>query len=77
VSGEIYIAFAEQDRTATPESIDAFRAAMLEAGVRGTVERVPGTAHGFAMADLPVYDHDACERHFERTLDLWHRALVQ
>jgi hypothetical protein len=40
------------------------------------VERLPGTAHGFAMADLPVYDHDAAERHFERTLDLWRRALA-
>ena len=25
------------------------------------------TSHGFAMADLPVYDHTAAERHFERT----------
>jgi hypothetical protein len=28
------------------------------------------------MADLPVYDHDACERHFDRTLDLWSRNLA-
>lgn len=75
VTGELYLAFAEHDRTATAESVDAFRAAMGNAGVRGTVERIPGAAHGFAMADLPVYDHAACERHFERTLDLWHRAL--
>jgi hypothetical protein len=27
------------------------------------------------MADLPVYDRDAAERHFERTLDLWRRNL--
>ena len=32
-------------------------------------------AHGFAMADLPVYDHDAAERHFARTLELWRRNL--
>ena len=76
VRGEVYFAFAEQDRSATPESIDAFRTAMAEAGVRGTVDRVPGTAHGFAMADLPVYDHDACEDHFQHTLDLWRRALA-
>jgi hypothetical protein len=25
------------------------------------------------MADLPVYDRDASERHFERTLQLWRR----
>lgn len=39
------------------------------------MERVPGTRHGFAMADLPVYDPEAAERHFERTLDLWRRNL--
>ena len=27
------------------------------------------------MADLPVYDKAAAERHFERTLDLWRRNL--
>jgi hypothetical protein len=29
------------------------------------------------MADLPVYDERATERHFERTLDLWRRSLSQ
>jgi carboxymethylenebutenolidase len=76
VRGEVYFAFAEQDRSATPESIDAFRTAMAEAGVSGLVERLPGTGHGFAMADLPVYNHDACERHYEQTLDLWRRTLA-
>ena len=27
------------------------------------------------MADLPVYNRDAAEHHFERTLDLWRRNL--
>jgi hypothetical protein len=27
------------------------------------------------MADLPVYDRDAAEHTFERTLDLWRRNL--
>jgi carboxymethylenebutenolidase len=76
VRGELYVAFAEQDRTATPENIDRFRDEMKRKGVRGEVERLPGTAHGFAMADLPVYNHDAAEHHFERTLDLWKRNLT-
>jgi carboxymethylenebutenolidase len=75
VRGELYFAFAETDRTATPELVDQFREELGRNGVRGVVERVPGTAHGFAMADLPVYNHDAAERHFERTLDLWRRNL--
>jgi carboxymethylenebutenolidase len=77
VRGELYFAFAEQDRTATPESIDEFRRAMEGRGVNGVVERLPGTAHGFAMADLPVYNREAAERHFERTLELWRRSLQE
>lgn len=73
--GELYVASAEIDRTATPELVDRFREEMKRRGVRGVVELVPGVTHGFAMADLPVYDRDATERHFERTLDLWRRNL--
>ncbi len=77
VRGELYFAFAETDRTATPEIVDRFREELGRNRVRGVVERLPGTAHGFAMADLPVYNRDASERHFERTLDLWRRNLSQ
>lgn len=77
VRGEVYFAFAENDHSATPENIDRFRRALGEQGVTGVVERIPGTSHGFAMADLPVYDEAATERHFERTLELWRRNLSQ
>jgi carboxymethylenebutenolidase len=77
VRGELYFAFAEIDRSATPEVVEQFRDELHRHGVRGVVERLPGVAHGFAMADLPVYNHDAAERHFERTLDLWGRNLLQ
>lgn len=75
VRGELYFAFAEIDRTATAESVDQFRDEMGRRGVRGEVERLTGTTHGFAMADLPVYDRAAAERHFERTLGLWRRNV--
>jgi carboxymethylenebutenolidase len=77
VRGEIYVAFAENDRTATPESVEQFRSEMHSRGVRGEVERLPGTTHGFAMADLPVYNRDAAEHHFEKVLDLWGRNLTR
>jgi carboxymethylenebutenolidase len=75
VRGEVYFAFAENDRSATPENVDRFREELEQNGVKGVVERLPGTSHGFAMADLPVYDSDAAELHFERTLELWRRNL--
>ena len=75
VRGELYFAFAEIDRTATPELIDEFREELHRNRIRGVVERLPGTTHGFAMADMPVYNRAAAEHHFERTLDLWRRNL--
>jgi len=77
VRGELYFAFAETDRSATPESIDRFREELRRNHVRGDVERLPGTTHGFAMADLPVYNPEAAERHFTRTLELWRRNLAE
>ena len=75
VRGELYFAFAEHDQSATPEVVGQFQAEMQRQHVSGTVERLQGTYHGFAMADLPVYDQGAAERHFARTLDLWRRSL--
>lgn len=76
VRGELYIAFAEHDQSATPEVVERFRQELQRQQVKGTVERLPGTRHGFAMADLPVYDPGAAEHHFQRTLDLWRRNLT-
>jgi carboxymethylenebutenolidase len=77
VGGELYFAFAEIDHAATPEVVMQFREELERQGVAGVVERLPGVAHGFAMADLPVYDRDASERHFQRTLELWRRNVFQ
>ena len=73
VKGELYFAFAENDRTATAESVDEFREELKRRHVRGEVERLPGTTHGFAMADLPVFDAAAADRQFEKTIELWRR----
>jgi carboxymethylenebutenolidase len=77
VRAELYFAFAEIDQSATQETVDRFREELEHQGVSGVVERLPGVAHGFAMADLPVYDLAASERHFERTLELWRRNLAR
>jgi carboxymethylenebutenolidase len=75
IRGELYIAFAEFDRSVTAEGVERFRAEFEAAGVRGVVERLPGVTHGYAMADLPMYDQAASEEHFRRTLELWRRNL--
>jgi carboxymethylenebutenolidase len=69
VRGELHVAFAENDHSAMPEVVERFREELEHQHVTGTVTCLPETHHGFAMADLPVYDRHSAERHFERTLD--------
>jgi hypothetical protein len=45
VHGELYFAFAENDRSATPEVADQFRHELEPSQVRVVVERLPGPAH--------------------------------
>jgi carboxymethylenebutenolidase len=75
VQGELYIAFAAHDQSATAETVDHITRELQSQHVAGTVERLSGTHAGFAMADLPAYNHAAAERHFDRTLDLWRRNI--
>ena len=46
-----------------------------QSGVKGELEIQPGVHHGFAFPERPVYDMPAAERHWERLLALYGRAL--
>ena len=48
---------------------------MTESGVRYSLEVYPGVAHGFAVSDVPVYDREASERHWERIVSLFGETL--
>lgn len=74
-TGEVYVGAAETDSYAPPEMIDAFEAARVAAGCAGRTEWYPGTEHGFAFAERPMYVKDASERHWERLHDLFRRKL--
>ncbi len=73
--GEAYVGAAETDSYAPPEMIDAFEAARVAAGCAGRTEWYPGTEHGFAFRERPLYDKAASERHWERMHDLFARNL--
>ena len=45
-------------------------AAFDAAKARSTIELYAGAAHGWAVADTPVYDRDASEKHWDRLLTL-------
>lgn len=75
IPGELYIGCAETDHWAPPEMVDAFEAAITDAGANGRVEWYPDTEHGFAFAERPAYVRDASERHWERLHSLFRRTL--
>lgn len=75
IDGEVYVGAAETDSYAPPEMIDAFEAALVASSATGRVEWYPGTEHGFAYRERPMYDRDASERHWERLHDLFRRNL--
>ncbi|MGB6352851.1 MAG: dienelactone hydrolase family protein [Steroidobacteraceae bacterium] len=71
----LYFGCAETDQYAPPEMIAKLRAELDEKGGNAEVEIYPGTHHGFAFPQRPVYDKPAAERHWERLFALFGRAL--
>lgn len=62
LTAEVYLGFADNDRSATPEQIAELERALDAAGVTYRDEVYAGAAHGYTMADTPAYDEAAAER---------------
>ena len=75
VKGELYFACAETDVYAPKEMVDQLEAHLKSVGANARVEWYPGTQHGFAFPQRPVYDKLAAERHWERLHSLFDRNL--
>jgi carboxymethylenebutenolidase len=75
MGAELYFGHADQDEGMTPADIARLEEALVAAGVRFTSELYTGARHGFTMPDLPVYDAQACERHWRKLLELFARNL--
>src|SRR5215218_4503672 len=74
LAAEVYLAFADNDRSMTPEQIAELERALDAAGVRHRSELYRGAAHGYTMADTPAYDESAAERHYSELLALLDRT---
>jgi len=70
----LYFGCAEIDQYAPLAMIDELRAEANKSG-NAEVEIYPGTHHGFAFPQRPVYDKAAAERHWERLFALFEDAL--
>ncbi|MFC0007510.1 dienelactone hydrolase family protein [Micromonospora siamensis] len=76
VRAELYLAHADQDGSMTPEQIATLEKTLDSAGVRYRSELYPGAHHGFTMADTPVYDERATQRHWAALFDLLDRTFA-
>jgi carboxymethylenebutenolidase len=75
ITGEVYFAHADHDRSNTPEQIKTLEAALEDAGVTYTSELYEGAPHGFTMIDTAAYDAGAEERHWVNLFAVLHRNL--
>ncbi|MGE0706011.1 MAG: dienelactone hydrolase family protein [Vicinamibacterales bacterium] len=72
--GRIYIGHAENDNSFPDAQRQRLEAAFTQAHVSYSIE-LYHAAHGFAIPDLPVYDANAADRHWETMLALFRESL--
>ena len=74
MTGRVYVAGAVEDASFTEEHKSRLEQTLSNAGVDHLIETYPAR-HGFAVPDLPVYDKDAADRHWEATFKLFGETL--
>jgi carboxymethylenebutenolidase len=75
LKAEVYLGFADQDPSMTAEQIATLERTLDEVGARYRSEVYEGARHGYTMADGPVYEEAAAERHFRELRSLLERTL--
>ena len=71
----LYFGFADEDASMTAEQIAELERALEAAGAEYRAEVYAGARHGYTMADTPVFDEAARERHFRELFALLDRSL--
>ena len=75
MKGRIYVAGADNDASYPPEMAERMEKALSDAGVDHRCEIYPGALHGWTMADFPIYNEQAAERHWDELLALFKSKL--
>ena len=76
MAGRVYVAGADNDDSYPPEMAERLEQALKDAGVDHRCEIYAGALHGWTMADFPVYNEAAAERHWTELLSLFDGALT-
>jgi len=75
IKARLYFGHADEDPFNTPEQQAKLSDALKSAGRSFRAELYNGAKHGYTMADLPVYDKNAAEKHWTNLLGLFKEAL--
>ncbi len=75
ITAELFLGYADNDQSATPEQIETFDKALDAAGITHTTEVYEGAVHGYTQADTEAYNAEASERHFRDLVALLDRTL--
>jgi carboxymethylenebutenolidase len=76
IEAELYLGFADHDKSATPEQVANLEGALRAAGKEFRAEVYADAQHGYTMADTPAYDEAAAERAYEELTALLARTVA-
>jgi carboxymethylenebutenolidase len=75
IQGELYYAFAERDIHVPDHIAINLDKLLAKTGVKYEIKTFPGTDHGFAFPERPVYSTLAAEETWEKMFAMWERCL--
>ena len=75
MTGRVYVAGADHDNSYPPEMAHRLEQALTDAAVDHRCEIYAEALHGWTMADFPVYNEAAAERHWEELVALFASTL--
>jgi carboxymethylenebutenolidase len=76
IKARVLIVGADHDQHYLPDQEARVKAALEAAHVQYRAEIWPGAQHGWTMADLPIYNREAAERHFDELRSLFGATLM-
>jgi carboxymethylenebutenolidase len=76
LDAELFLGFADHDKSATPEQIATVEGALRRGGKEFRAEVFTGADHGYTMADTPAYDEAAAERAYKELSGLLSRTVA-
>lgn len=75
IKAEVYIGHADKDQHMPPEQMEKVSADLKSANVKFTAEVYLNSPHGWTMSDLPAYNEQGEEKHWQELFGLFDRTL--